>query len=320
MQTMCNRIMWGKTINSGQTCVAPDYLLVHESQIDELLKGLKVASDEMLGKDPQGGGVLSRNVTKMHTERLVAMSKEAEEGGGKVIMGGYKGADVEDKYFPPTVILDPPENSKIMTEEIFGCILPILTFKTNGEAIKYIQAKRGTPLAFYCFTNSRSEYETYLDAIPSGGTVRNDVLLHFATSSLPFGGLGTSGYGCGHGVHGFNAFTHARAVLDKPCHPAFEFGGIRYPPYNKYGGISGPAFKALLKVLPDIPAMGISGLKKGLPFIILGVAAVIGIAAQNEGGVDQLLQGKVDIKTVMQPVLKGLGSGIVSVGEWVKNL
>ena len=157
----------------------------------------------------------------------------AEDGGGKVIVGGSQTVDIDDKFLSPTVILEPPRSSRILNEEIFGCILPILAYDTTEEAVNYINSKRGTPLALYAFTNNNSQFQQILDSVPSGGSVRNDVLLHFATSTLPFGGLGTSGYGNAHGIHGFRSFTHKRGVLDKPCHPAFEFGGIRYPQYQK---------------------------------------------------------------------------------------
>ena len=321
LQTMCNRIMWGKTINAGQTCVAPDYVLCHRSVLEPFVQGLKAAAKDMFGDDVKGGGIFSRNVSEFHTQRLVDMVKECEANKKcTIVMGGSKDASVKDRYLAPTIVLmDSPQDVKILKEEIFGCILPIMPYDTEAEAVAYINAMRGTPLAFYCFTTSASQYERLLDKIPSGGTVRNDVLLHFAVSTLPFGGLGTSGYGSAHGIHGFETFTHKRGVLDKPCHPAFEFGGIRYPPYNKYGGMSGATFKVLLRLLPELPPFdGASNLLRKLAGVTAILVAVgVGVARMGGGDGGQIVAQATEAG---RRVAHTVGNVAGVIPDWLRKL
>ncbi|GMH55487.1 hypothetical protein TrRE_jg987, partial [Triparma retinervis] len=268
LKAMADRIMWGKTINAGQTCVAPDYVMVHEDRLEEVLEAFKRSLKDMFGETTAEikKSSFARNVSEASTKRLISMIEDAEASGGEIIAGGTKDADVKDKFFPPTLILNPGRESRVLTEEIFGCVLPIIPYSSTTSCVSYINSINGvsTPLALYVFTTSDAEFSSYLDLVPSGGAVQNDVLVHFACGTLPFGGLGTSGYGRAHGKFGFEAFTHTRGVLSKPCRKAFEFQGIRYPPYDKYGGWSGWTFKLLSKTLPEIPVLHSGALKRAV--------------------------------------------------------
>ncbi len=218
-----------KLMNCGQTCISPDYVLCHESKIGSFREEAGKAIERLYGKDPQQSE-LGRIVTKAHTERLIDMIKEVE---GRVIFGGTKSIDNESrafldkKYVPPTLVLDPPLESKLMQEEIFGPILPIYTYQTDDEAIKFINQMRGTPLALYVFTKSKSRYETYVARCPSGSSSRNDALVHFIIPQFPFGGIGTSGIGVYRGKYSFDNFSQKKSIMYHVCHPAFEYFGVR---------------------------------------------------------------------------------------------
>lgn len=244
------------------------------------------------------------------------MISDAESNGGKILTGGTEHADVKEKFIPPTLILNPGKESKVLTEEIFGCVLPIVPYSTEAECVSFINSVNGisTPLALYVFTTNDEEFKRYMDKIPSGDAVQNDVLVHFACSTIPFGGMGTSGYGQAHGKYGFDAFTHTRGVLSKPCRQAFEFAGIRYPPYDKYGGWSGKVFKTLARVLPEIPVMH----SKVIGRVLGTAAAAVAMAVIfKRTGV-----GKDVVDTAMGGVRMGLGiigGTLEELGGWIKN-
>jgi aldehyde dehydrogenase (NAD+) len=317
MRTMCNRILWGKTVNAGQTCVAPDYVLCHRSVVEPFLAGLKAAEKDMFGDDIKGGKIFSRNVSETHTQRLIDMVKQCEaDKNCKIVLGGSKDASAKEKYLAPTVVLmDKPQDVDILKHEIFGAILPVIPYDDEAWAVAYVNSQPGTPLAFYCFTESAAQYDRLLDRIPSGGTIRNDVLLHGAVSSLPFGGVGTSGYGSAHGIHGFQAFTHKRSVMYKPCHPIWEFGDMRYPPYNKYGGMSGKLFKALMRVLPELPPL--DGLLTIVRYLFALMAIFVALVAvfvglERGGGAVQFGLAKDAAHFV--------GDKVGAVADWLKQL
>ena len=164
------------------------------------------------------------------------MIVEAEKGGARVLCGGSAKCDPANKYIAPTVLANAPKGSRVMTEEIFGPILVIREVDDMSQAITMVNEMEGTPLALYVFTANKAVCDRLLDACPSGGALRNDVLLHFA-GCVPFGGLGTSGYGNAHSDWSWRTFTHERAFMYKPCHPAFEFGDIRYAPVSRRGHV-----------------------------------------------------------------------------------
>jgi aldehyde dehydrogenase (NAD+) len=213
------RIAWGKFLNAGQTCVAPDFVLVDRRLRDRLLEGLKQALHEFYGRDPRQSPDYSRIVNRRHFDRLVGYL-----GAGQVVHGGEQ--DAGALYFAPTLITDVPLDAPAMQEEIFGPILPVLTFDTLDDALALLQ-RRPTPLAMYLFTSDRATQDHVLAVTRSGGLCLNDTITHITAKDLPFGGLGESGLGAYHGKASFDSFTHYRAVLRR----SFACDSmLRYPP------------------------------------------------------------------------------------------
>jgi len=285
------RIVWGKTWNAGQTCVCPDYLIVHENHKDRLVKELVGAVQQQFGPNVETSE-LGRMIQESHAARQVELIKEVEKAGGncKIVMGGSALCNVKDKFIHPTIVVDPPRDSRLLTEEIFGPILPIVTVKSRKEAQEFIQSMYGTPLAMYIFTNSDSVFREMVRTCPAASTLRNDVLVHFGHPALPMGGLGTSGYGNYHGIFSWRAFTHAQSQVFRPCIPTADFGGTRYHPFKglkekvvlfmvelpmmpplhlRYWFLAGAAVYATLNIetlrfgLADVLAIGVDWLRKG---------------------------------------------------------
>ena len=223
------RIVWGKSINAGQTCIAPDYLFVHENVKEELLEKMKQALEEMFGQDAQQSNFYARIVNEEAFSRLTDLLNE-----GKVRYGGI--VNGSQKYISPTIIDEVRPEFKMMKEEIFGPLLPVMTFSNVEEAISYINA-REKPLAFYYFGSNKNA-KLILSKISSGGACVNDVLLHIANHHLPFGGVGNSGFGKYHGKESFLAFSNRRSVITSSTRVDFPF---KYVPF-KY-------FKFLKKVV-----------------------------------------------------------------------
>jgi len=222
------RILGCKLFNGGQTCLAPDYVLVHESVRDSFIAELRKHLKEWLGENPQTSDSFTRLIGTRHFDRVLAMLQD--DHGGQVLEGGVEKADRDDRYIPPTLILDPKRDCALLQEEIFGPILPILTVKRMDEALKFVDSL-DSPLAAYIFTEKTSEVETFIKMTKSGGTCVNDCMLHNFTSYMPLGGHsgGGSGVGCYRGVYGFKEFTHLRATYS---HSTLLNPSIRYPPYQ----------------------------------------------------------------------------------------
>jgi len=257
IDTVCNRIVSGKLMNCGQTCVAPDYILCHESKISLLSKNIIMAIERLYGTD-QKDSELPRIVDENNAKRLVAMIAEVENeknSSTKILYGGSVACSVKEKYIVPTVILNPPPGSRVMIEEIFGPILPIAVYRTDEEAISFSQKICRTPLTMYVFTKSKQRYEKYMARIPSGSAMRNDTLLQFAIPDFPFGGIGTSGIGKYQGKASFDAFTHKKTSQYHPCLSLLDAYGLRYHPH---GGGRGKIFLAALKYSPNIPVLSLS--------------------------------------------------------------
>ena len=278
MAVVCNRLMAGKLMNCGQTCVAPDFVLCHKSKVSSFCKEASAAIERLFSKDQQDSE-LPRIVTEAHAKRHVELIEEVEKlDSSKVVYGGSKTCATNKKYVAPTIVLEPPMDSRLMKEEIFGPILPIIPYETDEEAITIINEMRGTPLALYVFTKSKERYEKYMARVPSGSAMRNETILQFFISDFPFGGLGTSGIGLYQGKASFDVFTHKRTSLYHPCHSAFEYGGLRYVlicyylhaifsstltfqstmdhRYHPHGkGLKGKSLIFLIKNLPDTPAL-----------------------------------------------------------------
>jgi len=213
------RIAWGKWVNAGQTCIAPDYVLVHESRMEAFLTELEKALTRFYGDLSRPPADYGRLVHRAHYERLLRLMSQ-----GQVVLGGY--ADPEALYLSPTVLRNP--QGELLEEEIFGPLLPVLPFREPEEAIAQVR-RLPPPLALYVFSESVQRQRLYLEGLPSGGACLNDTLLHIGSSRLPFGGLRQSGLGRYHGWYSFETFSHARSVLKTPTWLDLP---LRYPPYQ----------------------------------------------------------------------------------------
>lgn len=223
------RIAWGKFVNAGQTCVAPDYVLVDERVKDNLIRKLiRYTKDLYEGSIEKG--LFPKIITERHYERVVGLIDE-----GKVI---YSLGKSEYPYIQPTLQLATWDD-KIMGEEIFGPVLPILTYTDLDEAINNI-INRPRPLALYLFTENKRVEKKVIGSINYGGGCVNDVIVHLATPHMPFGGIGNSGMGGYHGKYSFDTFTHLKSVLKKSNKLDIN---LRYPPYNKDVSILKKFFK-----------------------------------------------------------------------------
>jgi len=215
------RIAWTKLINSGQTCIAPDYVLADAKIRDELVSKIKDAVTKFESADSTG----KRIVNQRHFDRLTASLAATK---GNVAIGG--GSDASKLGIQPTVVVDPDPAEPLMTDEIFGPILPVMTVQSLDDAISFVNS-RPKPLAAYLFTKSKSIRERVVKEVPAGGMVINHLLFHFATNKLPFGGVGPSGMGAYHGKFGFEEFSHRKTVMTKPTRP--DVGAFIYPPYTE---------------------------------------------------------------------------------------
>ena len=222
------RIAWGKSLNAGQTCIAPDYLLVHEDVKEPLVAALKKEFACLLGPNPKEAKHFVRIVNERAFDRLVGYIE-----GADVVMGGDY--DRSERYIAPTIIDHVDVDSPIMQEEIFGPIFPIVTFRTTDEAIHFVQ-KREKPLALYYFSESKQSIRKVLKHTSSGGTCINDTIMHIANEKLPFGGVGASGMSAYHGKESFRVFSHYRAVVTTTTLLDLPF---RYMPYKFFKWVKG---------------------------------------------------------------------------------
>lgn len=215
------RIIWGKLVNAGQTCIAPDYLIVHEKILDKLLPELVNAIKQFYGDNPWESEEYPRIVNKANMERLVAMLEGADIYWG----GGY---DMENLYFEPAILNNVTFDMPSMQSEIFGPILPVMTFDSIDKLISMLRM-RPNPLALYFFSNNKKHVRRILDSIPAGGVTINDTLMHFVNNKLPFGGTGNSGIGKYHGKYSFEAFSNPKPVVYKATWLDIP---IRYAPFK----------------------------------------------------------------------------------------
>ncbi len=215
------RLMWGKLVNCGQTCIAPDYLLVHSSVKADLVKRIKEVIKEFYGENPQKSKDYGRIINERHFKRLVNLMS-----AGKILEGGV--TDAQDRYISPTLIEGVTDEDLVMQEEIFGPILPIVEYNDINEAIKYVN-DHPKPLALYIFTKNDATAQKVLNETTSGGGCVNDTLMHIGNDHLPFGGVGDSGIGAYHGEHSFDTFTHNKGVMDKSLSLDPP---VRYAPYK----------------------------------------------------------------------------------------
>ena len=232
LKEAATKIVWGKYLNEGQTCIAPDYILAHESVKDTLVQEMKIQINKKYGADEaarKSNGNLTRIVNTKHFNRIKDLTDAAITDGAKVETGATY--DDADNYIDPTILTNVSKNSTIMEEEIFGPIMPIITFKTLEEAVGLINEKE-KPLALYIFSKKNKNIDYLMQHTSAGGTCINDTVLHILQPNLPFGGVNNSGIGKSHGKWGFVDFSNERSVLRQ--HFSFGMSQLLHPPYSKF--------------------------------------------------------------------------------------
>jgi aldehyde dehydrogenase (NAD+) len=239
MEVTARRIVFGKFLNAGQTCVAPDYILVHRDQEEALLTALSKTIAEFYEGDPLQSENFGRIINESHHDRLTALI-----ASNSVVTGGEY--DKSKLYIAPTVLRDVSPNDPVMQDEIFGPILPVLAVDNVEQMIKFINA-REKPLALYVFSENENTAKKIINETSAGGMCINETVFHLVVPNLPFGGVGESGMGKYHGKWGFDDFSNAKAILD---HSTIMDPDLRYPPYSD-------SDRALLR-------MGITGMKESI--------------------------------------------------------
>ena len=223
IKTSAKRLAWGKTLNAGQTCIAPDYLLIHRSKIDQFVSEFAKAIKELHGNDIKQSRHYVRLVNDKAFERVKGYIND-----GRVIYGGD--SDAEERFIEPTLLADVPLTAPVMNEEIFGPILPMIPFDNTDEVITFVR-KREKPLALYYFGKVKQAKEI-IRLTSAGGSCINDAIMHIANENMPFGGVGNSGMGHYHGKLSFDAFSHQRSIVTTPTWLDLPF---RYMPYRMFG-------------------------------------------------------------------------------------
>jgi len=244
-------------LNAGQTCVATDYILVENEIKDRLIEGLKEKITKFYGENPQESRDFERVINRRHTQRLKKLMD-----GQNIIFGGV--CDESQNYISPTIVLDPNESSPLMTEEIFGPILPILSVPSVEAAINFINSKP-KPLALYIFSANRETQQRVISRTSSGAVAVNDAMIQVSLIDIPFGGVGDSGMGAYHGKYSFDTFSHYKAIFDASV---WMDPSLRYPPYSEsklywLKRLSNPNFTSNVRVILNV-------------VIILPIAAYIG--------------------------------------------
>ena len=225
LKVAARRIVFGKCINAGQTCIAPDYVLAEASTRDRLVDEIITALGVFYGRDIEHNDDYGRIITERHHGRLMNLIGSS---GGKIVCGGD--GDVTTRYIAPTVIVDPDLSSKLMEEEIFGPVLPIIAVESIDEAIRFVN-DRPKPLALYLFTADDALADDVLARTSSGGACINHCMVHLLPDDLPFGGVGPSGMGSYHGKASFDTFSHHRSVVRKSTRPD---PSLLYAPYTAF--------------------------------------------------------------------------------------
>ena len=222
IQVAARRIIWGKFLNAGQTCIAPDYVLVEDSVKEPLIAAMQHELISFYDEDPQHSSDYGRIIHQQHWQRLTQMLE-----GENVVVGGD--SDKSERYIAPTIVDGVKDGSALMQEEIFGPILPVITIKSAADAIEEIR-RHPKPLALYVFSNNQRLLDLFTQQVSAGNVCYNDTLMFMLNDELPFGGVGRSGMGRYHGKWGFDTFSHLKPVMTR----SFRFDVVlRYPPYSK---------------------------------------------------------------------------------------
>lgn len=222
LKVAARRIIWGKMVNAGQTCIAPDYLFVEQSIKDRFMRMLKEQIETFFGSDAKDSPYFPRISTRANVERLSTLIE-----GSEIYYGGQ--SNPAERYVAPTLLTNVSEEEPVMQQEIFGPVLPVMAFDDIREVVAFIN-NRPKPLALYYFTQNKQKARRILNETTSGGACINDVIMHVANPHLPFGGVGNSGTGRYHGKRSFETFSNERAVMEKST--AIDVP-LRYPPYTK---------------------------------------------------------------------------------------
>ena len=270
---VAHRIIWSKTLNCGQNCISPDYVLVHKSRVDALVPELKKALEAQYGKNPADSS-LGKLVASVHVTRAVELIQEVEERGKndksiQLLSGGSKECDAQAGYVAPTLILNPPMDCRVMKEEIFSPILPIVVVEDREEAVKIINNMAGTPLGLYVFTTSESVFQEMTERCRSGTAVRNDLVVQFAGPHLPFGGLGTSGIGSYRGENSLICFSHMLPSVHRVCAPGADVNLLRCGPYVPWKAF---VLEKAVPFFPSIPVL--TNVKRAAIAALLPVVAI----------------------------------------------
>ncbi|KAH9495847.1 aldehyde dehydrogenase 3, member A2 [Bulinus truncatus] len=268
LMTVARRLSWGKFCNSGQTCIAPDYVMCPKEIQEELIEKLKTSVQEFYTVDPKTSDSYGRIVNNRHFMRIQKLKE-----GATVAFGGD--ADEKENFISPTVLRDVKLTDAVMQDEIFGPLLPIVPVTDYTEAIDIINS-REKPLALYVFTNNTNVSREFRDRTSSGALVVNDTVVHGGLPTLPFGGVGNSGLGSYHGKFSFNAFSHDKPVLEKSL-AMDQVNSLRYPPYTdkKLGWIKWimckkPKRRGVFSFLPFVAI----GVVLSFMFKVIGVGAI----------------------------------------------
>lgn len=228
------RVVFGKYLNCGQTCVAPDYILCHKDIKDEFVKEVKIQIEKQYGKNPLENSDYGKIINQKHFERVSSLINTE-----KVVHGGK--TNPQTQQIEPTVLDNVTWDDAVMQEEIFGPIMPIITFENLDEVISTLQKKQ-KPLALYFFSQNKKNIKAVTEKVSYGGGCINDTIIHLATSEMGFGGVGESGMGSYHGKTGFDAFSHTKSIVDKKTWIDLP---MRYQPYDRK--INGKLLKMFLK-------------------------------------------------------------------------
>lgn len=228
LKTAAKKIAWGKFLNSGQTCIAPDYILIKDSVKNDFIVELRLKIESLFTKNTSSSHSLSRVVNAKHFERLLEHLNNAKTNNGTIEIGGE--TNTKDNFIEPTVISGLPETASLLQDEIFGPILPIKTYNNLDEAIGYINSKE-KPLALYVYSKSKKNINYIINNTRAGSTAINNNVLQYTNHNLPFGGSNNSGIGKAHGVFGFQEFSNLRSVLKQHTKGSIEF---LFPPYTNF--------------------------------------------------------------------------------------